>query len=237
MLAVSLAVSVLFTGASASRLMLMWGATFDEYDTFFIMLNELPGQSIWDDPIFWGGPHSEDMEHIDYVIDNATEEELERIGVEREWLQLRLNSGLYYNTDPPVNIFYTDRYFFEAQIFFTADGRHFVVILDFPSTFGPEYYFYFEVVRFFAYGVQVSSYRVSDLIENRDSLGGRYFGVPWMEDSIERSQHTGTLVHNQHAGTLSLETIEGRRFTFDITTGEKISGDATNVNWNPPTGA
>ena len=97
-----------------------------------------------------------------------------------------------------------------------------------------------EVLKFFTDGVQVASYKMSDLVEERNLLDGFDLAVPWMGGmggSVERSLRDGRLVHDQQRGTLSLETIEGRRFTFDITTGEIIGGEPANVNFNPQTGA
>jgi len=222
------AVSVLFTGANASRPMIFWGTTFEEYDRFFLMLTAAPGLEYeW----FFG----------EETIWEISEEWLERTGFQPEWLRQGLRSGLYHNTNPPGSIYYVDRYFWEAQLFFTSDGRYFVNLNDVAGAFNSpgllEELFDMEVLMFYADGVQVASYRMSDMIEDRNLLDDVDFIVPWMGDSIERSQRAGTLVHDQQRGTLSIETIEGRRFTFDITTGEIISGGSLNTNWNPQTGA
>jgi len=218
--------------------MVMWGTSFEEYNTFFLMLPELPGEDFWDEENYrmWAGRDGSIERFANNFPDVSSD------GVRREWLQLRLRSGLYYNTNPPVNIYYVDRFYNEEVLFFTRDGRNFVYLQDFSGTFlRAEEAFDMDVLRFFADGVQVASYIMSDLVEDRNSIvnADQFFTdlMPWMGESIEHSQQRGALVHDQQLGTLSLETIEGRRFTFDITTGEIIGDESTNINFNPQTGA
>ena len=146
-------------------------------------------------------------------------EEYGRIFIVREWEQdwllhrdwvLRARSGLYYNTDPPVNIYYIDEYFFQDTTFFSGGGRYFLNVAPIivPSTEN-------EVIRFFADGEMVRSYQARDLVSRADQI----YRINW-GDYFWRGQDA--LEHDPQAGTLSLITRDGNDFTFDITTGEII---------------
>ena len=145
---------------------------------------------------------------------HLNEEWEEEFGRER----LRIRSGLYYNTDPLVSIYYVDEVFAQGQTFFSRDGRFFA-LAEIPSlsSHQPDYVMRHVVLSFFEDGRVVSSYTLGDLIEDVDSLlaasVGSSGGVSWID----------SITHMQQMSILWLTTVEGQQFTFDITTGEMLN--------------
>ena len=135
-------------------------------------------------------------------------------GYDEERMQIR--SGLYYNTYPLVNIYYVYEYFYPG-LFFAGGGSYFAQVNGVAG--GSFEYLDGEAVRFFANGRLIASYQVGDLVSVRCQEGGgaslTSAGISWIE--------SGTLKHDQQAGTLSLVARDGNAFTFDITTGAIIS--------------
>ena len=127
--------------------------------------------------------------------------------------RMQIRSGLYYNTDPLVSIYYVDEYFFRGTLFFAGGGRYFARVHGTISsgTYGK---LDGEAVSFFADGRRVRSYQVGDLVRGLGGVTITTAGLRWV--------NWNTLNHNQQAGTLSLVTMDGNAFTFDITTGEII---------------
>ncbi|MCL2857236.1 MAG: hypothetical protein FWE19_05890 [Oscillospiraceae bacterium] len=130
--------------------------------------------------------------------------------------RLQMPSGLYYNTKPLMNIYHVDEEFEWGTVFFSNDGHYFVqMVRVHPSE--PNFLNH-EVLRFFAGGQLVASYQISDLVRSSHAVRASTSIVHW--------RGAGQIEHDQQLGLLSLETIEGRALTFDITTGEKINPDS-----------
>jgi len=170
-----------------------WEAEFEEYGRVFFMTPLSPEHMLWWE---YDGP---DEELLAQTVEQTGEK------------RLQIRSGLYYNTDPLVNIYYVDEYF--HHLFFSSCGIYFVHVgpsSPWGSRAHPDGY----AVRFFRHGTNETSYRIEDLTSH--VWHSTTAGVLWIEQD--------TLSFNQQANTLSLRTIENRAFTFDITTGEIISG-------------
>ena len=193
---------------------LPWEREFEEYGTIFIMTP--PG---WPDYCGCSPGWPYDCELESGLL-------WERWGHYFDEERMQIRSGLYYNTDPLVSIYYIDEYFFQRVLFFADGGRYFVHVSD--GTLGTLPCLNREMLRFFANGELVTSYRMGELARRRDHRSfrrawrGGFMGgfLPWIE--------RGTLEHDQQAGTLSLVTTDGRAYTFDLTTGEIIYGRTIN---------
>jgi len=203
-LALCVGVSVLATsvrGDSIISFFAPWKVEFEEYDRIFVMTTDSEDLR----PRLWRGDLFE-------WLDELSEEQYNE---ERLWLR----SGLYYNTDPPISIYYVDEYLEPFAVHFSRCGRYFVYVVSIINFGGPDY-FEQEVLRFFADGRQVFSYRMNEVMEDRNSV--RFY--PSFANWIRRFP----LDHNPRWSTLSLQTYE-RTLTFDITTGEILSlADANN---------
>ncbi|MEL7623104.1 MAG: hypothetical protein AAGU12_05895 [Clostridiales bacterium] len=135
----------------------------------------------------------------------------------------QLKSGLYYNSDPLMNIYYIPEderfnidyswgYFHNGNIFFSRDGLHFAYVGvahtkgwgDLKGT----------AIGFYQNGNLVKSYRVKDLIKDRSKVT---FSVSsaWWEEWQKRE-------YNEQENTLTVATKDGRIITFDITTGDIV---------------
>lgn len=134
-----------------------------------------------------------------------------------------LKSGLYYNTEPPVNIYYINDnerfninyswgYFYNGNIFFSRDGSHFAYIGSAHTTGWRD--LKGTAIAFYENGDLIKSYTVRELVRERSKVT---FSVSsaWWEEWKERE-------HNQQDNTLTVTTKDGRVITFDITTGEII---------------
>ena len=164
------------------------------------------------------GPWAVELEEygrVFFVTPPTCEWLVERYGEER----MSIRSGLYYNTDPLVNIYYVDEHFLWPwdTVFLSRDGRYFVYVTSFIRTdclYGRCEHCEHEELRFFADGRQVVSYRGMDLVAQSALAPSSSSTRLWMDwESIE---------HDQQRNTLSLQTVGWRDLTFDITTGEII---------------
>ena len=158
-----------------------WEVEFEEYGRIFFMT---PTEPDW---------------NVEYNI--------ERYGEER----MQIPSGLYYNTDPLVNIYRVYEYVrpdFGMQVWFSSDGQYFVRINRITSREMSH-----DVLSFFAGGQRVASYAAEDLVRSRRALQRFSTLYTWVQ--------SGEL--DQELGILIVETVESRTFTFDMATGEIIS--------------
>jgi len=131
-------------------------------------------------------------------------------------------TGLYYNTDPPENIYLTRPYYnrilyFEVHnIKISNDGMYFA---------------HFPIVRhgrveesaleFYAEGKLIKEYKVLDLVKDESKLDHTSAGTFWRQ-RFNEGQPT-TRVFDADKNTLTLTTIDEITYTFDITTGKIIS--------------
>ena len=172
---------------------IVWERMFEHDDWEWIM------EWAWEEQIKWTAQHS---------LSPA-----ERMGI---------RSGLYYNTYPLVNIYYVYEYIYPGGVHFSSDGMFFVHVQGIARGFMPGFVPDASedlrgeavAVRFFANGSLVRSYRVGDLLRNTNRAGVTPEGIMWME--------RGSLEFNQQTNILSATTVDGRLYTFDITTGDII---------------
>jgi len=130
---------------------------------------------------------------------------LERFGEER----MQIRSGLYYNTDPLVSIYYVDRFFSRHSIFFSECGTYFAYVLD-ASMSG----FEAGAVWFFENGSLTKDYQRGDLLHTI----GNFTDVSTFWERPELR------TFDQENNVLTIVTAQRRAFTFDITTGEIVRG-------------
>jgi len=129
---------------------------------------------------------------------------IERFGEER----LQIRSGLYYNTEPLVNVYYVDWFFSHRSVFFSECGTYFAHVHE-PSMNGPEG----GAVSFFENGLLTKHYQRGDLL---------YMGV-FTDINISAFWENSKLrTYYQKNNALTIVTAQGNAFTFDITTGEMI---------------
>jgi len=148
-------------------------------------------------------------------------------------------TGLYYNTDPPEVIYLVQSvrsyplYFDDNNTFLSSNGIHFAF---FPLTFHngnvpgtPDWQpgqedtneYTASAVEFFANGQLIKRYTVSDLVKDNSKLS---FSVSMIMWESWLSMETGWLFDPEE-NTLTIGTVDGRIYTFDITTGDIISED------------
>ena len=159
-----------------------WEVELEQYGRIFIMT-----------PSFY--PRHPDPDHMDWLL------ELEQVDAER----LQIRSGLYYNTDPLVSIYYVDEYFHRLHL--STCGMYFVNI---RWTTSPQ--LDTEALKFFYRGQQVSSYMARDVV-GRWFVGGQTSaGVFWSPRQFVQPEQCGN--------TLTFRTANNRTVTLDIVTGE-----------------
>ena len=196
LLSLCLGVSFLVVSAQGSRFAgpRQWELEFEEYDRIFISAPRSSYYGNW------------------WLISRYNERFVE----ERVEERIGIRTGLYYNTDPLVSIYYVDdgidEGFEYGTVYFSRDGSYFVVKEHLSAYRQRDTR---DVgLSFFTNGQHVLDYTLGDLIENIRSLEITSAGIWWY--------NWQTVEHNQQDSTLSLTTIEGRQLTFDITTGEII---------------
>lgn len=136
-------------------------------------------------------------------------------------------TGLYYNTDPLIPIYLVESPFiactfgflWEQDFIFSRDMRYFAWI---PSTNSKG-----TALVFFANGIAQRTYMVSDLVYDEDSIIMTTTTVGWMYN-----RHQTTMFDAQ-TNLLTIQTVDGQTYVFDITSGEII--EATNppfqISW------
>lgn len=127
--------------------------------------------------------------------------------------EIVIDSGLYsVNADGSLeNIYTVNEYFYDVNMIMSSDGKYFAVI---PWADADQD----TVITFYKDGKIQKSYGSSELmkdIENREYTASHYF---W-EKSDKRTFDDST-------NLLSVTTLDGMTYTFDITTGEIISAPA-----------
>jgi len=140
-----------------------------------------------------------------------------------EWTE-QPPTGLYYNTDPPVNIYYFD--YVEGECYFSNDGMHFIRISRVPiiSSFeqiplesGDYPDFLQGVIFFYKNGTLIKSYSIDDLLTDNRNVMISATSIWW------EGRGNSTRLHDELLNTLTITTIEDRVITFDITTGEILN--------------
>jgi len=124
-------------------------------------------------------------------------------------------SGLYYNTDPPVNIYYVSGYFYHSPdsaqsfIMLSDDGTFFV---HFPS-----YVFNLdsEAIGFYKNGSLMKSYSARVLLGDTITPTISTVPVSW------ENQHKRDF--NTKKNVLSVTTSAAQVYHFDVTTGALLS--------------
>lgn len=146
----------------------------------------------------------------------------------------QLKSGLYYNFDPPENIYYIPEderyninyswgYFYKGSIFFSHDGLHFAYIGsahtkgwgDLKGT----------AIGFYENGNLVKSYAVKDLIKDRSKVTFSVSSAHW-EEWRKRE-------YSEQENMLTVATKDGRIITFDIISGEIIHTKGDDITVPP----
>ena len=139
-----------------------------------------------------------------------------------------LKSGLYYNTDPPENIYllnpeYAAQLFYKLNLVFSECGIYFAYFPS-PTIWLTDSHGNFidgVAVRFYANGILSKQHSISQLVEDETQLQ-RSDSSLWWESRGSRRFDSGN-------NTLSVTTIDGITHIFDITTGNIIK-DITTEN-------
>ena len=133
-----------------------------------------------------------------------------------------LNSGLYYNTEPPENIYlinsyvHTSKYFYEGNLIFSNDGIYFA---NMPWTSSekssyPDGKLIGTALAFYEKGRMLRQYNVSQLIEKDESLTFSASHVYW-EKYEERE-------FDSENNILAVTTNDDIVYKFDLTTGNIV---------------
>jgi len=152
----------------------------------------------------------EDANRIFYMTPPSHSEEMQASFIERfgeERMQIR--SGLYYNTDPLVSIYYVDRFLFRHDVFFSECGIYFAYVHG-PSMSG----FGAGAVWFFANGSLTRDYQRGDVLRTIGNFSD--VSTFWERPELR--------TFDQENNTLTIVTAQRRAFTFDITNGEILRG-------------
>jgi len=143
-----------------------------------------------------------------------------------------LPSGLYYNTDPPELIYLISShhtakdfsYFDPHNVYLSNDGMHFahipIPLHNARETSAPAG----TVLEFYESGNLIKRYHVSQLVKNDKKLSYSVSMVMW-EDWEKRQ-------FDAKNNLLSVTTVDGITYTFDITTGSIVDNENFNKNNN-----
>ena len=125
--------------------------------------------------------------------------------------RMQIRSGLYYNTDPRVSIYYINRFFHENSVFFSGDGMNFAhIVWGTSGFFGTEAR---DSVFFYERGVLVNSHPAVNFVRDESNVSWTSAGMFW----IRRSGVS------QEEDTLRIVTVDNNEVVFDIVTGDIIS--------------
>jgi len=125
--------------------------------------------------------------------------------------QIQIRSGLYYNTDPLVSIYYVDRVFHQSDVIFSKCGIYFAHLFN---LFNPTTNHDVSSIFFFERGVLTRYYQ-----------RGEFLNVRYLPDyGIMSWERPNRRTIDRQNNELTIVTIQGNSFTFDITTGEVIYG-------------
>jgi hypothetical protein len=143
----------------------------------------------------------------------------------------QLPTGLYHNTEPPELIYLVisehggrrTSYIQEHSVFLSNDGMSFAHIpIPFrfesfrsPITFMPSQGVDAVAIEFYANGVMIKQYTVSQLVERHSDLGHTVTMISWRD--------YGLIDFDADENTISVTTVDGINHIFDITTGESIN--------------
>ncbi|MCL2140085.1 MAG: hypothetical protein FWH42_00150 [Dehalococcoidia bacterium] len=151
--------------------------------------------------------------------------------------EARPKTGLYYNTDPLINIYYYDETslwpglgfeLYEGSVLFSEDGMYFV---NFPwasnqgigvNGFGAWDYngeTSGTAILFFDEGLLIKEYQVKDLLMDVSKGGVSVSHIFW--------EKTQDRTFDSEQNILTVTTLDGIVYRFDISTGELISSSAT----------
>ena len=136
-------------------------------------------------------------------------------------------TGLYYNTNPPELIYLVDvpdnLALWEQDFFFTSDLDYFAWVP--VVNLGGERFGIDEpiAVVFYAHGNAQKVYGVSELVEDLDSLIFTVATTQWLNANAERGRFVSYTGDHQ----LTIETIEGVTYVFDLITGDIVERPGT----------
>ena len=144
-------------------------------------------------------------------------------------------TGLYYNTNPPVLIYLVSAphwansisYFDSHDVFLSDDGLCFAH-LPIP--------FYVEdrskqlpdgiAIEFYNKGTLIKQYKALELIKNTSNLRYSTTMVLWEDTGYTpENNYRSKRIYDPDNNTLSVTTIDGIAYTFDITDGSIISAE------------
>ena len=126
-------------------------------------------------------------------------------------------TGLYYNTDPPIPIYLVTSpfvgchfgYLWEQDFFFSRDMQYFAWS---PTTNTKG-----TAVVFFANGIAQKTYNISDLINDLDAVAETTTTLRWIY-----GWRNENISFDAETNLLTIKTIESQTYVFDITSGEIV---------------
>ena len=143
-------------------------------------------------------------------------------------------TGLYYNTDPLIPIYLVETPFegsafgvvWEHDFIFSKDMQYFawipitngVALFDTTGT---------TALVFYANGVAQKTYMVSDLVYDADAVSWTTTTAQWIYCRSE------TMTFNAETNRLTIKTVDGQTYVFDITSGKIVetTHTALNISW------
>jgi len=129
--------------------------------------------------------------------------------------RMQIRTGLYYNTEPPENIYYADINAYEWSVFFSDCGKYFATVQVTYENFDHEK-LGGGVVNFFENGVLKKRY-VDREVPVR-------LPIEWLRGADTFGHRNEVIETNLNENILTVESRNELTFVFDITTGEMISG-------------
>lgn len=121
-------------------------------------------------------------------------------------------AGLYRADGPPEPLWTVDWYAHEGEVFLSADGEYLARMGPWPQIDN----FDELAVAFYRNGALTKSYRVRDLVEKPDSLPRSVSHYGWH----------GDVAYDPTQMRLTVATVTGLTYLFDVRTGSVISPSA-----------
>ena len=147
-----------------------------------------------------------------------------------EWAELP-RTGLYYNTDPLLPIYFVEnpcRMLWEQDFIFSDDMQYFAWI---PQMNAERHNFETSdaiALAFYANGVRQKTYLVSDLVRNGNAVSFSTSTAQWIYS--QNRQMSRAISFDVESNHLSIETVERETFVFDITNGAIIAGSTGQIS-------
>jgi hypothetical protein len=126
-------------------------------------------------------------------------------------------AGVYSNTEPPTLIYAVEglrAWAYMSDFYFSEDLTHFAFV---PSPTVD------TAVEFYANGSLTRRYEIHDLVRRESMIKRSESSLWWLEESDPN------VTSGPEANTLTLWTIDGLTYTFDLSTGDILQTEEENI--------